>query len=121
MPNLFARLIPMLPSLKKGQPSAKHCARVKIQTRQKNNVMECIALMLLVVFFGCLGVASSGVPEMWTPSKVFFVAGFLLFIIGNLKKRYDLKSGKRGTDQECFQQRGELDDVKSSNDIIFDL
>jgi hypothetical protein len=118
MANLFTRLIPLLPGCKKEQLSTKHRTMVKIQNRQKNNFMEWIALMLLVAFFACLGVASAGVPRMWTISKVFFVAGLLLFIIGNRKKGKDLTSGKRWTDQECVQLETEPDIVNPETFLI---
>ena len=94
MPNLFTRSISMLPGSKAQQLSNMHYRIVKNQNRQKNNGLEWIALMLLVVFFGCLGVASAGVPEMWTPSKVFFVAGVLLFMLGNREKGKNSTSSK---------------------------
>ena len=102
MANLFSCLMLILRGSEKEQLSTEHFPHIEIQSRQEINVMQWITLMLLVVFFGCLGVASAGVPKMWTASNVFFVAGFLLFIIGNRKKGKELTSGKRGTDKECF-------------------
>ena len=96
MPNSFTRLISMLPGYKTHQLSYTHYRIVKNRNSQKNNALERVALILLVVFFGCLGVASAGVPEMWTPSKVFFVAGFLLFMIGNREKGKNSTSRKGG-------------------------
>ena len=109
MPNLFTHFVPTLRLCKKELLNTGHFPPANIINCQKNNIPEWIALILLTTFFGCLGVASAGFPKMWSLSKVFFLVGFLLFIIGNRMKRQNLTSKKLRADQQSGQKETEPD------------
>lgn len=63
--------------------------------------LQWIALMLFVCFFICLGfVYASGAESAWTTTKVFFVAGFLLFMIGKMWQE-ETSTSKGGETIRC--------------------